>query len=86
MTYYDAGLGSCGDTNNGDSEYVVALAHGLMGLQSNGNPNCGRTITVRYKGKTTKAVAKDKCMGCVSPTPFLQLIHPGYLKVLTLLP
>jgi expansin (peptidoglycan-binding protein) len=42
----------------------VALSHLLMGTQSNGNPYCGKTITVNYKGKTTTAKVVDKCMGC----------------------
>jgi expansin (peptidoglycan-binding protein) len=43
---------------------VVALSHLFMGTQSNGNPYCGKTITIQYGGKTTTAVVKDKCMGC----------------------
>ncbi|KAI9773931.1 MAG: hypothetical protein M1840_006157 [Geoglossum simile] len=87
MTFYDAGLGSCGDTNNGDVEDVVALAHGMMGLQSNGNPLCGKTITVSYGGKTITAVVKDKCMGCVgndidlSRHAFNQLAEEGAGRV-----
>ncbi|KAI9867166.1 MAG: hypothetical protein M1813_009444 [Trichoglossum hirsutum] len=64
MTFYDAGLGSCGVENDGSTENVVALPHDLMGEQSNGNPYCGKTITIEYKGKKTTAVVKDKCMGC----------------------
>lgn len=64
ITYYDAGLGACGWTND-SSENVVALPHGLMGAQSNGNPYCGKTITVKYGGKTVTAKVVDKCMGCV---------------------
>lgn len=82
MTYYDAGLGSCGDTNDGNTERVVALPHGLMGLQSNGNPYCGKTITIKYGGKTTTAIVKDKCMGCVSLTSILTFAF----RVLTLFP
>jgi expansin (peptidoglycan-binding protein) len=37
-----------------------------MGTQSNGNPYCGKTITVKCTstGKTTTAKVVDKCMGC----------------------
>jgi hypothetical protein len=36
-----------------------------MGEQSNGNPYCGKTITVEYGGKSVVATVIDKCMGCV---------------------
>jgi hypothetical protein len=60
-------LGACGTTNDGNTERVVALPHGLMGTQSNGNPYCGKTITIKCTatGKTTTATVVDKCMGCV---------------------
>lgn len=64
MTYYDTALGACGWTNDGTTEKVVALSHLLMGTQSNGNPYCGKTITIEHGGKTTTAKVVDKCMGC----------------------
>ncbi|PMD46018.1 hypothetical protein L207DRAFT_417607 [Hyaloscypha variabilis F] len=66
MTYYEAGLGTCGTTNNGNVDHVVALSHLLMGTLSNSNPYCGRTITIKClaTGKTTTATVLDKCMGC----------------------
>lgn len=64
MTYYEAGLGACGWTNNGAAEDVVALSHKILGTQSNGNPYCGKTITIKYKGKSIVAKVVDKCMGC----------------------
>lgn len=66
ITYYTAGLGACGSTSDGDTENVVALPYELMGTQSNGNPYCGKTITVKCiaTGKTTTATVVDKCMGC----------------------
>ncbi|EEU45161.1 uncharacterized protein NECHADRAFT_123159 [Fusarium vanettenii 77-13-4] len=66
FTYYDIGMGACGDDDSGkdESENIVALSHLLMGTVSNGNPMCGKTITIKANGKTTTAVVKDKCMGC----------------------
>jgi hypothetical protein len=66
ITYYTAGLGACGWTNDGDTENVVALPYELMGTQSNGNPYCGQYITIQCTatGKTTTAKVVDKCMGC----------------------
>lgn len=65
ITYYEAGLGACGLTNNGETDAVVALPHEFMGAQSNGNPYCGKTITISKGGKTIQATVMDKCMGCV---------------------
>lgn len=66
LTYYTVGLGACGEDDSGkdDSENIVALSHLLMGTQSNGNPYCGKTITISYGGKQVVATVKDKCMGC----------------------
>ncbi|PBP16202.1 riboflavin aldehyde-forming enzyme [Diplocarpon rosae] len=64
ITYYEAGLGACGTTNDGSVEKVVALPHGMMGTQSNGNPYCGMTVTIMLGSKTTQATVVDKCMGC----------------------
>lgn len=66
LTYYTVGLGACGedDTGKDETENIVALSHLLMGTQSNGNPYCGKTITISYGGKEVVATVKDKCMGC----------------------
>ncbi|KAF4447306.1 hypothetical protein F53441_9149 [Fusarium austroafricanum] len=66
FTYYDIGQGACGEDDSGkdDSINIVALSHLLMGPQSNGNPMCGKTITIKANGKTAQATVKDKCMGC----------------------
>ncbi|KAL6359145.1 hypothetical protein LRP88_07362 [Fusarium phalaenopsidis] len=66
LTYYDVGLGACGEDHAGQDESVsiVALSAGLMGRQGNGNPYCGRTITLKANGATATAVVKDKCEGC----------------------
>ncbi|KAL8908607.1 MAG: hypothetical protein Q9207_000695 [Kuettlingeria erythrocarpa] len=64
ITFYDTGLGACGWTNDGTTENVFALAHGMMGAQSNGNPFCGRQAEVSLNGKTVKGKLVDKCGGC----------------------
>ncbi|KAK5661468.1 hypothetical protein OQA88_11370 [Cercophora sp. LCS_1] len=66
LTFYQVGLGACGfdDSGKDHAENIVALSHLLMGEQSNGNPYCGRRITVSYNGETRDAVVRDKCMGC----------------------
>lgn len=66
LTYYQVGLGACGEDDSGkdQTENIVALSHLLMGTQSNGNPYCGKKITISYGGKQVVATVKDKCMGC----------------------
>lgn len=36
----------------------------MMGAQSNGNPFCGKTVTITKGGKSVTAIVVDKCMGC----------------------
>ena len=66
ITYYQAGLGACGITSDGDNESVIALPFAMMGTQSNGNPYCGKTVTITCTktGLSTTATIVDKCMGC----------------------
>lgn len=66
LTYYAIGMGACGEDDSGkdNSANIVALSHLLMGTQSNGNPMCGKTITIYGNGKSTTALVHDKCMGC----------------------
>ncbi|KAL8929334.1 MAG: hypothetical protein Q9172_000506 [Xanthocarpia lactea] len=64
ITFYDTGLGACGWTDDGTVDNVFALAHGMMGAQSNGNPFCGRKAEVTLNGKTVVGRLVDKCGGC----------------------
>ncbi|KAG9783404.1 hypothetical protein ABEF93_004420 [Exophiala dermatitidis] len=67
VTHWDGGLGACGWNVDTASELQVALPVGFMGSQSNGNPYCGRSITLYNptSGTTVQAKVGDKCMGCV---------------------
>ncbi|KAI0903345.1 riboflavine-aldehyde-forming enzyme [Ustulina deusta] len=74
MTYYNPGLGYCGQTN-GDNDAVVALSPGeVVG-------KCGKTIKIHHDGKSATAKVVDKCPGCaagsidVSPVVFKQLAN-----------
>ena len=79
-TYYTPGLGSCGITNT-ESDAIVALAADMMtgSANPNDNPNCGRSITITYGGKTVQATIEDTCPGCtgawldLTPSLFSQL-------------
>lgn len=64
ITYYEAGLGACGDVTNGNTTRVIALPYEMMGTKSNGNPFCGMTVTITKGSKSTVATVVDKCMGC----------------------
>ncbi|KAJ3551114.1 hypothetical protein NM688_g4921 [Phlebia brevispora] len=59
MTYYEAGLGACGQTNS-DSDFIVAL----NSAQYDGGSHCFETITISYNGKSTSAQITDECPGC----------------------
>ncbi|KAF9013837.1 hypothetical protein BDZ89DRAFT_1076776 [Hymenopellis radicata] len=54
-SYYDVGRGACGD-NNVASDFQYG--DGYPG------PNCFKTITMTYNGKTTQATIVDQCPGC----------------------
>ena len=68
LTYYTVGMGACGwdDTGKDLTSNIVAISHEAMGSASNGNPMCGKTITISYGGKTITATVRDKCMGCAA--------------------
>ncbi|KAI9734999.1 MAG: hypothetical protein M1834_002082 [Cirrosporium novae-zelandiae] len=63
ITYYTPALGACGWTNS-TSEDVIAMPYGMMGTQSNGNPYCGKWVTIKNGQKTATAQVVDKCMSC----------------------
>ncbi|KAH8685971.1 RlpA-like double-psi beta-barrel-protein domain-containing protein-containing protein, partial [Tricladium varicosporioides] len=58
--------GSCGYSGvDGVKDKIVAISSKFMGTVSNGNPMCGKTITVKgSSGKTVVAKVVDKCPGC----------------------
>ncbi|EAQ92288.1 hypothetical protein CHGG_00523 [Chaetomium globosum CBS 148.51] len=66
ITYFALGLGSCGfdDLNKDHTHNIVAVSAQLMGTVSNGNPMCGKTITIKANGKTIQALVHDKCPVC----------------------
>jgi hypothetical protein len=65
VTHYDGGLGACGWNVDTNSDLSIALPHGLMGTQSNGNPYCGRSLSIKASdGSIVSATVGDKCMGC----------------------
>lgn len=61
-TFYDVGLGACGKHNTPD-DFIVALNTPQFGGGYPG-PNCFKTITMTFNGKTTQATIMDECPGC----------------------
>ncbi|KAL2023125.1 hypothetical protein VTK56DRAFT_3731 [Thermocarpiscus australiensis] len=66
LTFFALGLGSCGFDDSGKdlTDNIVAVSSALMGGVSNGNPMCGKTITVTANGKSVQATVHDKCPSC----------------------
>ncbi|KAG1826963.1 uncharacterized protein BJ212DRAFT_1443164 [Suillus subaureus] len=62
FTFYDVGLGACGDYS-APSDFIVALNVDQYGSGYPG-PMCFLSITISYGGKTAQAVIMDECMGC----------------------
>lgn len=63
VTYYEVGLGACGQTNS-DSELVVAVSHSLYDRE---HP-CGRNIRVHYEGKSVDVRVVDRCKAVLKMT------------------
>lgn len=61
-TFYDVGLGACGWTNTA-SDYIVAQNSDQYGSGYPG-PNCGKSISISYGGKTLTATIADECPTC----------------------
>jgi hypothetical protein len=70
ITYYAVGLGACGfdDSGKDHTDNIVAVSSLLMGAQSNGNPLCNKSVTIKAvaNGKTVQAVVRDKCPSCAA--------------------
>ncbi|KAF9451491.1 hypothetical protein P691DRAFT_699142 [Macrolepiota fuliginosa MF-IS2] len=85
-TWFNVGLGSCGQTNT-DSELVVALATSTM----SGGQSCGKNIQITdaSTGKASTAKVVDTCPSCaagdldMSPTLFreFQSLDVGVFQV-----
>ncbi|WWC90103.1 uncharacterized protein L201_005036 [Kwoniella dendrophila CBS 6074] len=61
-TFYDVGLGACG-WYNGPNDFIVAQNSAQYGGGYPG-PNCGRSISISYGGKTVIATIADECPTC----------------------
>jgi len=61
-TFYDVGQGACGKVNVAD-DFIVALNSAQYGGGYPG-PNCFKSITMTYNGKTARATIMDECPGC----------------------
>ncbi|KAG6376186.1 RlpA-like double-psi beta-barrel-protein domain-containing protein-containing protein [Boletus reticuloceps] len=62
FTYYAVGLGACGQYNQ-PNDYIVALNVPQYGNGYPG-PQCFKSITIQYGGKTAVATIMDECEAC----------------------
>ncbi|PWN49203.1 hypothetical protein IE53DRAFT_303867, partial [Violaceomyces palustris] len=62
-TYYNTGLGACGNYNQ-DSDFIVALNAGQYGNMGQRSSWCGQSIAITYAGVTQYATVQDACPGC----------------------
>ncbi|KAG1835284.1 hypothetical protein EV424DRAFT_1360124 [Suillus variegatus] len=62
FTFYDVGLGACGQYSS-PNDFIVALNVAQYGGGYPG-PQCFKSITIWYGDKTAQATIMDKCMGC----------------------
>jgi hypothetical protein len=62
FTFYDVGLGACGQYSS-PGDFIVALNVAQYGGGYPG-PQCFKSITISYGGKTAQAIIMDECMGC----------------------
>ncbi|KAK7429011.1 hypothetical protein QQZ08_004418 [Neonectria magnoliae] len=75
MTWYNPGLGACGQTH-GDNDLIAAVA---APLYDTSNP-CGRQIRVSGPAGSVEVVVVDRCGGCgyndldLSPAAFQQAV------------
>lgn len=92
ITYYALGMGACGFDDGGkdQTDNIIAVSSQLMGAQSNGNPMCDKTVTIKANGKTIQATVRDKCPSCApgdidgSEKMFLELfgsLDAGRMKI-----
>ncbi|KZT27408.1 hypothetical protein NEOLEDRAFT_1155114 [Neolentinus lepideus HHB14362 ss-1] len=85
-TWFDVGLGACGETNV-NSDHIVAISSQRYG---NGG-NCGQWIHITNdnNGKSAWGLTRDECMGCgegdldMSPSLFQMLgtLDQGVLSI-----
>ncbi|KZT34483.1 expansin family protein [Sistotremastrum suecicum HHB10207 ss-3] len=59
-TWYVAGLGACGDWDDGKSNNVVALSR----LRWFSGANCQQWVSIEANGQSTYALVRDECEGC----------------------
>lgn len=74
-TYYDVGLGSCGESNS-NNDMVAALSKDLMGGD---NSYCGQKISIKGDSGSVSVKVVDTCPSCdkgsidLSPAAFKKL-------------
>ncbi|KAH7319593.1 riboflavin aldehyde-forming enzyme [Stachybotrys elegans] len=71
ITYFDPGLGACGQTHSG-ADFIAAVSH----IRYDRENLCGRRLRVSYQGRSADVQIVDRCAGCaendvdLSPSAF----------------
>ncbi|PVI06249.1 hypothetical protein DM02DRAFT_679666 [Periconia macrospinosa] len=67
LTYYDPGLGACGQTHT-ENDAIVAVSHirfdAAGGANPNNNPLCNKKIRIIRNGHAVDVTVVDRCTGC----------------------
>ncbi|KAI0092377.1 loosenin [Irpex rosettiformis] len=91
-TFFTPSIGACGKQST-SSDHIVAVSSQFFnsfpgaGANPNKNPICGKTLTVHFKGKSTKVTVVDSCPGCglldldLSPAAFNDLASPDLGRI-----
>ncbi|KAG9017995.1 hypothetical protein FRB90_012720 [Tulasnella sp. 427] len=62
-TWYDVGLGACGN-HNSPGDYIVALNSHQLDTSRYPPVQCGRKVLITWQGKSAVATVQDECPGC----------------------
>jgi len=68
-TFFEPGLGACGQTD-GPNDLIAAASHALFDsfpgatANPNNNPICGRSVTATANGRSVTVRIVDRCAGC----------------------
>ncbi|CAG8572351.1 6104_t:CDS:1 [Ambispora gerdemannii] len=69
-TYYNPGLGACGQYDDDNSAIVALAAPDFDAETPNGNPNrnrlCNRYIRIYYNNRSVEGMVRDRCPECSS--------------------
>ncbi|KAJ7088409.1 barwin-like endoglucanase [Mycena belliarum] len=87
-TFFEPGLGACGNTNTA-SDFIVAVGHGIFDsfpgatANPNNNPICGRKLIATHGGRSVTVEVQDRCAGCAGAAD-LDFTEAGFEQLASL--